>query len=259
MRLTEFLEQHLPAFKFIEQIDKQYDILITPYDDEYVKSWFTHSFSAGRNDLYDQLQAKGISVKEFEEIIRKFGWYISYVNTAGDRINFTVENNLDNQFEPDLDDAIFKNLYLHISNIQPSRIREQGLIAKDSTDRMFHVNMTMTRGILYPNRRVYLWNLAAATSYLKPWTSGGDKRMISAFNTIFNGIDAKNYGRYVYLIRLPSTVKTHFDNEYGTDNPARYITQNIPPSYIKYIGTTERMLTVIKDNDADRLRAIFGI
>lgn len=255
MRLNEFLDQHLPPYMLINQLDKQYDIIITPYDDSGL-SWNILSFDISRDDLKAQLDNKKISTKEFQEIIKKFGWYISYIR--GDRLNLTVENNLDNNYYSN-DNSIFKNLYLHVSNAKPSMINSKGLIAKDSTDPNVEKDLTMQRGIIYPNKRVYLWNLEDASGNLSAMNKNFDRRLLSTFSIILNGLHASSYGAYIYLIELPTTIKLHYDNEYGTDNPARYITQNIPPSYIKYIGTTNRLLDIISDNDSDRLKQILKI
>ena len=95
MRLNEFLEQHLSPYMLIDQLDKQYNIIITPFDGTSL-SWGTNTFGISRSDLKMQLEHNKMSVKKFEEIIAKFGWYIS--NISGNRLNLTVLNNLDNHY-----------------------------------------------------------------------------------------------------------------------------------------------------------------
>lgn len=255
MRLNEFLEQHLPPYMLIKYIKKLYNIeLVT---NEYDLGWSTYSFKISRANLLTDLKIQNISIKNFEAIISKYGWYIS--NISGNNITLNVENNIDNKFYRINDNAIFKNYYLHITASKPSLITNHGLIAKNSTDPNVEKNLTMQRDILYPNNRVYLWDLEEITGYAALNDKNFDKKILSGFNSILNGLHAKTYGNYAYLIELPSSIKLHYDNEYGTDNPARYITQNIPPSYIKYIGTISRISSILKDNDWKRLRQIINI
>lgn len=256
MRLNEFLEQHLPPFMLIDQIDKQYKIILTPIEDSEL-TWGIHSFDISRSDLLTQLELRNISVQRFEEIIKKFGWYISYIR--GDRLNLTVENNLDNNYYSTTDNAVFKNKYLHITNATPSMIGSKGLIAKDSTDPNVQKDLTMKRGIIYPNKRIYLWDLEEASGYLTKNDKKFDSRILSTFSMILNGLHASSYGRYAYIATLPESIKLHYDNEYGVDNPARYIIQNIPPSYVNYIGTIDRLSDVINSKDAKRLSQILRV
>ena len=255
MRLNEFLEQHLPPYMLINQLDKQYDILLTPIDNNDL-SWSIYSFDISRSDLLDQLNYNKISIKKFEEIIEKFGWYISYIR--GDRLNLTVENNLDNKYLSDKD-SVFHGKYLHVTNAKPSLILNKGLIAKDSTDPNVEKNLTMQRNIIYPNKRIYLWDLEESTGNITLNNPRLDKSIMSAMSMILNGLHASTYGAYVYLITLPESIRLNYDNEYGTDNPARYITQNIPPSYIKYLGSTDRILECISDKDYTRLNHIMRV
>lgn len=257
MRLREFLEQHLPPFMLIDQLHKQYNIKITPLPNNEISSWSIHSFDISRAGLKKELEQQKISVPEFENIIKRYGWYISYIRE--DRLNLTVENNFDNDYYSTTKNAIFKNKYLHITNVQPSRINDKGLIAKDSTDHNVQKNLTMQRDILYPNRRVYLWDLEEASGSVTPYTSQSMKKVMRAFSSIIEGLHAKSYGSYAYLITLPDSIRLHYDNEYGVDNPARYITQNIPPSYIRYIGTVDRLCDIIENNDYRRLEQVLSI
>ena len=98
---------------------------------------------------------------------------------------------------------------------------------------MVQYNLTMNRGILYPNRRIYLWDLEEASNSCTRYGGRVKQKIMSMFHSILNGIDGKSYGSYLYMVTLPETIKLHYDNEYGVDTPARYIVQNIPPSYIK--------------------------
>lgn len=256
MRLNEFLEQHLPPQMLIDQIDSQYKIMLTPIEDAEL-TWGIHSFDISRSDLLEQLKLRKISIPRFEEIIKKFGWYISYIR--GDRLNLTVENNLDNDYYSTNSNAIFKNKYLHVSNATPSMINSKGILAKYSTDPNVQKDLTMNRGIIYPNKRVYLWDLEEASGYLVKNDKRFDSRLLSTFSVILKGLHASSYGRYAYIATLPESIKLHYDNEYDVDNPARYIIQNIPPSYVTYIGTSERLLNTIDDKDAKRLTQILRI
>lgn len=253
MRLNEFLEQHLPPYMLIKHLDKLYEISLTPIDNEQL-GWNIYSFNISRSDLKNQLEYHNISIKEFEEILQKYGWYISCIH--GDVLNLTVENNIDNKYYKTSPDALFKNKYLHITNAKPSHISNKGLIAKNSTDPNVEKDLTMNRSILYPNKRIYLWDLEDASGSISKYGGDIQQKIFRTIRTILYGLHASSYGSYAYIITLPDTIKLHYDNEYGTDYAAHYITQNIPPSYIKYIGTTDRLEEIISNKDYKRLTQI---
>ena len=117
----------------------------------------------------------------------------------------------------------------------------------------------MKRGIIYPNKRVYLWKLEDICSIKKDDEDNLGKTLARSLKTLFYQIDANHYGSYIYLAKLPGGVKTHFDNEYGEFLPARYITQNVPPSYLKFVGTIDKISTIIEYSEFTRLKDMFGV
>ena len=174
-----------------------------------------------------------------------------------DYIHILKLNNMDNGYYDDENKAL-NGLYLHITSVKPSIILNQGLKALASTDDELDKTNTMKRGIVYPNKRVYLWKLEDICSAKKGSKDIG-KILAKSIKTLFDEIDARHYGNYVYLAQLPGGLKTHFDNEYGEFLPARYITQNVPPSYLTFVGTVEQISTIIEYSEFTRLREIFGV
>lgn len=255
MRLNEFLENTIPAYKLKDVLYKN-DGLTIEYLTDPEHNYGVSSFYIDKDSLYEELSSKNIKISEFDTIIQKYGWYISFVR--GNKVSLLKLNGYDNGYY-DVTGAFFNGLYLHISNVKPSEIKSAGLLSKDSKDYKLDNSGVMHRGILYPDRRVYLWKLSDAFGNLMQSATEFEKRAIAVFKTILRSLDANSYGTYMYLVRLPEGLRTHYDQEYGPDNPARYVTQNIPPSYVKYIGTTDRIEEVIRAGDFKRFRQILGI
>lgn len=255
MRLNEFLENSIPAYKLKDILYKNDGISIE-YLSELEHNYGISSFYLDKASLYEELKDKNIKISEFDDIIQKYGWYISFIR--GNKVNLLKLNGYDNGYY-DVAGAFFDGLYLHISNTGPSIIGRSGLLAKDSKDSGLDDTMEMKRGILYPDRRVYLWKLSDVSGNVSKSAYDFGKRAMRSFRTILRALDAKTYGTYIYLVRLPNGLRTHYDQEYGPNNPARYVTQNIPPSYVKYIGTIDRIEEVIGSDDFKRFRQILGI
>lgn len=255
MRLNEFLEQCIPGYKLRDVLYNNDGFLIN-YLSEPEHNYGVASIFIDHNSLMEELEEHGMKMTGFDKMIQKYGWYVSFVR--GNKVSLLKLNGYDEGFY-DVAGAYFNNLYLHISNIGPSKIKSSGLIAKNSLDSELDNSGTMKRGIIYPNKRVYLWKLEDASGNLMKSSKNFEDRVISTFRTLLRGLDVSGYGMYVYLVRLPEGLKTHFDQEYGAENPARYVTQNIPPSYIRYIGTVTRLEEIVLDKDYRRLEQILGI
>lgn len=255
MRLNEFLEQCIPAYKLRDVLYNNDEFLIN-YLSEPEHSYGVASFYIDRDSLLEELKNHGMKMTGFDKMIQKYGWYISFIR--GNKVSLLKLNGYDEGFY-DVAGAHFSNLYLHISNAGPSKIKSNGLIAKDSLDPEIDISGTMKRGILYPNKRVYLWKLEDISGNFTKSAKNFEDRVIATFRSLLRGLNASGYGMYVYLVRLPEGLKTHYDQEYGPENPARYVTQNVPPSYIKYIGTVTRLEEIVLAKDYRRLEQILGI
>lgn len=255
MRLNEFLEQCIPGYKLRDVLYNNDDFLIN-YLSEPEHNYGVASIFIDRDSLMEELEEHGMKMSGFDKMIQKYGWYISFIR--GNKVSLLKLNGYDEGFY-DVAGAYFSNLYLHITKAGPSKIKSTGLIAKDSLDPEIDISGTMKRGILYPNKRVYLWKLEDISGNLMKSSKNFESRLIGTFRSLFRGLNASGYGMYMYLIRLPQGLKTHFDQEYGPENPARYVTQNIPPSNIKYIGTVTRIEEIVLNKDVRRLKQILGI
>ena len=256
MRLNEFLENSVPAYKLKKTLEDCEDGFAIEYLAEPEHNYGVASFYIDKDSLYEELSERNMKISEFDSMIQKYGWYISFIR--GNKVSLLKLNGYDNRYY-DIAGSYFDGLYLHISNTKPSVIGSTGLIAKVSKDYGLDDSGTMRRGILYPDRRVYLWKLSDVSGNLTKSVSDFVKSAMSSFRTILRALDANSYGTYMYLARLPEGLRTHYDQEYGLNNPARYVTQNIPPSYVKYIGTTDRIEETIKSGDFRRFRQILGV
>ena len=255
MRLREFLENSVPAYKLKDVLRRNDDFAIE-YLTEPSHGYGIASFYIDKDSLYNELSDKHMKISEFDDIIQKYGWYVSFIR--GNKVSLLRLNGYDNGYY-DIAGAFFNGVYLHISNTVPSKIKTAGLKAYDSKDYELDDSGVMRRGILYPDKRVYLWKLSDASGNLSKSTNEFEQRAMSVFKTVLRSLDANSYGTYMYLVMLPDGLRTHYDQEYGPNNPARYVTQDIPPSYIKYIGTTDRIEEVIRDGNFKRFRQILGL
>ena len=258
MNLNEFLENNIPGYKLLDVLYNNDDIIVDYYDvdaEDLPKNNSPADLFLDKETVVKALQAKNIKMSEFDKILNKYGWYMS--NVKDGCIHILKLNNMDNGYYDDEDKAL-NGLYLHITTVRPSVILNKGLKACASIDDELDRTNTMKRGIIYPDRRVYLWKLEDICSAKKGSEDIG-KALAKSIKTLFDEIDARHYGNYVYLARLPGGLKTHFDNEYGEFLPARYITQNVPPSYLSFVGTVERISTIIEYSEFTRLREIFGV
>lgn len=258
MNLNEFLENNIPSYKLLDVLYNNDDIIVDYYNvdaEELPKNNAPSDLILDKETVVKALEAKKIKISEFDKILNKYGWYMSKVKD--DYIHILKLNNMDNGYY-DNEDKALNGLYLHITSVKPSIILNKGLKALASTDDELDKTNTMKRGIIYPNKRVYLWKLEDICSAKKGSEDIG-KILAKSIKTLFDEIDARHYGNYVYLAQLPGGLKTHFDNEYGEFLPARYITQNIPPSYLTFVGTVKQISTIIEYSEFTRLREIFGV
>lgn len=258
MNLNEFLENNIPGYKLLDVLYNNDDIIVDYYDvdaEDLPKNNAPSDLILDKETVVKALEAKKIKMSEFDKILNKYGWYMSKVKD--DYIHILKLNNMDNGYYDDEDKAL-NGLYLHITSVKPSIILNQGLKALASTDDELDKSNTMKRGIIYPNKRVYLWKLEDICSIKKNDENIG-KALARSLRTLFDDINARHYGNYVYIAHLPAGVRIHFDNEYGEFQPARYVTQNVPPSYLKFAGTVEQISTIIEYSEFTRLREIFGV
>ena len=258
MNLNEFLENNIPGYKLLDVLYNNDDIIVDYYDinaEDLPKNNAPSNLILDKETVVKAIEAKNIKMSEFDKILNKYGWYISRVKD--DFIRILKLNNMDNGYYDDENKAL-NGLYLHITSVKPTIILNKGLKALASTDDELDKTNTMKRGIIYPNKRVYLWKLEDICSVKKDSDDIG-KTLAKSIKMLFNEIDARRYGNYVYIAQLPANLKTHFDNEYGEFLPARYITQSIPPSYLKFAGTVEQISTIIEYSEFTRLREIFGV
>lgn len=258
MNLNEFLENNIPGYKLLDVLYNNDDIIVDYYDvdaEDLPKNNAPSDLILDKETVIKALEAKKIKMSEFDKILNKYGWYMSKVED--NYIHILKLNNMDNGYYDDENKAL-NGLYLHITSVKPSIILNKGLKALASTDDELDKTNTMKRGIIYPNKRVYLWKLEDICSAKKDSEDIG-KILAKSIKTLFDEIDARHYGNYVYLVQLPGGLKTHFDNEYGEFLPARYITQNVPPSYLTFVGTVEQISTIIEYSEFTRLREIFGV
>ena len=258
MNLNEFLENNIPGYKLLDVLYNNDDLIVDYYDvdaEDLPKNNSPSDLILDKETVVKAIEAKKMKMSEFDKILNKYGWYMSKVKD--DYIHILKLNNMDNGYYDD-EDKVIHGLYLHISPVKPSIILNQGLKALASTDDELDKSNTMKRGIIYPNKRVYLWKLEDICSIKKNDENIG-KALGRSLRTLFDDINARHYGNYVYIAHLPAGVRTHFDNEYGEFQPARYIIQNVPPSYLKFAGTVEQISTIIEYSEFTRLREIFGV
>lgn len=255
MKLNEFLELAVPANKLQDVLWKNDDFQIH-YNQSVPSGNGINSVDINRNTVLDELELHNMKMTDFDKLLQKYGWYISYINSHS--INLLKLNTIDREYYDD-EDSFYHGIYLHFTKVVPTKILKSGLIAKDSLDPEMDISGTVKRGIVYPDKRVYLWKMEDISGNLERDDKDFDTRVIKAIRTLINSIGADGYGQYIYLVRLPNGLKTHYDNEYGTTCPARYVTQNVPPSYLKYIGTVSRMKEIIETGNAKRLLQILNI
>ena len=258
MNLNEFLENNIPGYKLPDVLYNNDDIIIDFYDtdvESLPKNNSISDLSLDKETVLNSIKTKNIKISEFDKILQKYGWYISKVNE--DNIHILKLNNMDNGYY-DRPDSIVSGLYLHISSVKPTTILERGIKAKDSLDTELDKTGNMSRKIIYPNKRVYVWKLEDICN-VKPDNPDAGKILAKSIKTLLDTIMAKQYGNYVYAARLPAGLRTHIDNEYSELIPARYITQDIPPSYIKFTGTIDKISTLIEYSEFTKLREIFGV
>lgn len=255
MKLDEFLENNIPAYKLLDVLYNNDDIIVELYDQDVSNLPKNNSISnilLDKQSLIQCLDEKNMEISEFDKILQKYGWYISKVRS--DSINILKLNNTDNGQYDDLD-SVTHGLYLHVSDIKPSIILEQGLkISKGAS-----LNIDKTVDTVYPDKRLYVWKLEDICKIKERDNDKIGKNLARGLVMLFKHIDAAYYGMYVYLVSLPENVKTHYDNEYGEFMPARYITQNVPPSYIRYMGTVDKLTTLIEYSEFRRLSELFGV
>lgn len=234
MILREFLETSVPANKLLDLVYNNDDIIINlPKGTELPEYDSIANFLILKKPLLDQLAEKGMKLKDFDNIIQKYGWYVSIVNTG--TIHLLKMHSVDKGYY-DLDDIKFDNVFLHFSPIKPSIITTQGIKAKNSESDEFDDR------IRYPDARVYLWKLRGM------YKTSGDFNLdfVKRFRHLTEILDATDYGNYVYIIKLPKSIKLHYDEEYGRDTPARYITQNVSPSQVMFLATVSKIRDRIK-------------
>lgn len=255
MKLNEFLELAVPADKLQDVLWKNDDFQIH-YNQNVPSGNGINSVDINRNTVLDELELHNMKMTDFDKLLQKYGWYISYINSHS--INLLKLNTIDREYY-DNEDSFYHGIYLHFTKVVPTKILKTGLIAKNSLDPEMDISGTVKRGIVYPDKRVYLWKMEDISGNLEHSDKDFDKRVIKAIKTLICDLCANGYGQYIYLVRLPDGLKTHYDNEYGTTCPARYVTQNIPPSYLKYIGTASRMREIIVTGNTRRLLQILNI
>ena len=181
MRLHEFLEYCVPAYKLKDVLYKNDDLIL----DYYTEPAHNNSVSAVQFDkqtVIETLSRNYIKFLDFDNLLHKYGWYISYVND--NIVNVVKLNNYD-YGNYDKESSFFNNLYFHISNILPSKILSNGLIAKKS-------DMTDSKnGISYPDKRVYLWKLEDIGENYTDALNDIKKHRIN--NDLVNGEEANKY------------------------------------------------------------------
>ena len=258
MILNEFLENNIPAYKLQDVLYNNDNFVIEIVDSANIpENNSVNDITLSRDVVMTSLADNNMVMSEFDKLLQKYGWYISKI--VGNTIHVLKYFGYDNGYY-DHEIAVFHNLYLHVTKIKPSIILNTGLKTKDSTDNQIDIDGTMNRGIIYPNPRIYLWKLEAVSNVLKiDGPAKIEKRIACGIKSLLNGLHAGGYGNYVYLIKLPESIRTHFDQEYGPDMPARYINQNIPPSYISYIGTVERLKNSVESGNYKQLKQILKI
>ena len=159
MNLNEFLENNIPGYKLLDVLYNNDDIIVDYYDvdaEDLPKNNAPSDLILDKETVVKALEAKKIKMSEFDKILNKYGWYMSKVKD--DYIHILKLNNMDNGYY-DNEDKALNGLYLHITSVKPSIILNQGLKALASTDNELDKTNTMKRGIIYPNKRVYLWKL----------------------------------------------------------------------------------------------------
>lgn len=261
MRLYEFLENNIPAYKLLNVLSKynNFNIKLSktfhPY--ELPENNSKNDLMLDKKSVINSLSDNNLKISDLDKILQKYGWYISEVST--NYIHILKYNSYDNGYYDNYNN-ILHNLYFHVSNIKPSIILNKGLKALDSTDPNLDNTNSQSRGILYPNKRIYLWKLEQLSNAVKSDTNEKiERKLMQGLFSLIYGLGINEYGQYVYLITLPDSIKTHYDQEYGSDTPARYITQNIPPSYIKYIGTLDRLNTVVDKRNYKQMKQILRL
>ena len=236
MILREFVETSIPAYK-LPHVLYRYDNFIVNFTDDTEISEYDSISDARliKAPIMNELKAKGMTIKNLDSLLQKYGWYISMVEDEA--IHIIKLHSYDNEEKTD---GNLDGLYLHFTYIQPTTITRTGLKAKQSESE----DGSFQDKIRYPIQRVYLWKLDGM------YKNTGDINLDFAkrFRFLTEILDANDYGNYVYLVKVPTNIKIHYDEEYGKDTPARYITQCVPPSCIAYLSSVSKIKEVIAEN-----------
>lgn len=233
MILREFVKTSVPAYKLPDILFKYDNIAVRFTDDTEIPEYDAISDARiAKGPVLAELANKKLDMKQFDQILQKYGWYVSKVEENA--IHIVKLHGHDT--ETDTRSVMF----LHFTEIPPTTIGRTGFRAKRAEGKGNNLD-DRTR---YPEQRIYLWKLQGLGK------ESGDINLDFAkkFRTLTEILGADDYGNYVYLVTVPSNVKIYYDEEYGKDIPARYITQNIPPSSVTFLSTVSKIKEKIADN-----------
>lgn len=218
MRLTEFLNKSITSEQLVGfltgKLNIDVDHFVTDLDDNEIQM---------DPSIFDKIDYNS---KEFDELLDGYGWRIGALSDWNlvlrmSKGQFTKSNNFSKKFH---------GLYLRGAHrgidvfskigFRPAKYNE--LEGKDYETKC---------GPIYSEGRVYLWSLEAIAA--------GCETEFEFWNNLEDYmINVTAYGKNVYLIILPDTIKVYSDPEYHDESEgACFATQKIPSSCIQLVSS----------------------
>ena len=166
----------------------------------------------------DVLERHGLTLKEFEKRLKPYGWTVTGYT---DKQLLIMPNRLGRVKEKDFPQpkkkdnlAIIekcKGLYLRFDNRDPATIKRVGF--RSTKNRYLDLeNPKRSRNQYWNQERVYVFSLEELAKVTK-----GDPLNVlyGLFTLVQSGME---YGRYLYLMKVPSSVRFDRDLEYAKGN-----------------------------------------
>lgn len=187
--------------------------------------------------IFDKIK---YTVKEFDELLDAYGWRIgAYSDWSLVLRNSKTEYKTDSKFAKK-----FHGLYLRAAHRNIEVFSKIGFRpAKYNSWDDEHPNDTKV-GPIYNEARVYLWSLEEIAAHTK--------NKFEFWDNIYYVIEAmRPYGKNIYLVRLPDTVKVYKDPEYTeleeeVSTGACFTTHKIDPSWIELVSSNDKYADTIQ-------------
>ena len=199
MLLTEFMLNSLSADKMSDIIFDRFNVNVYEYKADDMSLMLDTS----------DLMHFNMTPKELDAFLHKFGWYVSGYN---EKKIFIRQGRIVNTQQK----TAYANLYLRGCAIGPLVCKRKGLRAQKTSD-LTDDPEDFKIGPVYNDKRNYIWDISAAAN---------DINLLAHYVEL-----AREYGKYVYLVKLDSNVYKDPEYEY-IDEPACFIDRTILPQEI---------------------------